>query len=78
VALDPELDGLAAAAAQAVGARFCGVDILRGPDGAPYILEVNSMPAWSGLQTVAKVDIAAALAESFWKRIGVTAERQVA
>ena len=58
VLLDCELADFAVAAAAAVGARFCGVDVLRGPDGMPYVLEVNSMPAWSGLQTVAKVDIA--------------------
>jgi hypothetical protein len=47
------------------------VDILRGRDGAPYVLEVNSMPAWSGLQSVCDVDIAAILAQRFAMRLGL-------
>lgn len=66
---DPELARLASAAAAAVGASFCGVDILRGADGATYVLEVNSMPAWSGLQSVCEVDIAQALAAGFRRRL---------
>jgi RimK family alpha-L-glutamate ligase len=65
VAIDPELAALASAAAEAVGARFCGVDILRGAGGAPCVLEVNSMPAWSGLQSVSEVNIADVLAARF-------------
>jgi RimK family alpha-L-glutamate ligase len=76
--LDPELCDLAAAAARAVGASFCGVDILRGADGSPYILEVNSMPAWSGLQSVTSVDIAECLAERFRRGLAAFAPRRVA
>jgi hypothetical protein len=36
------------------------------------------MPAWSGLQTVAKVDVADALAESFCRALCAPAARQVA
>jgi RimK family alpha-L-glutamate ligase len=71
--LDRELSDLAAASAAAVGAAFCGVDILRGRDGAPYVLEVNSMPAWSGLQSVCDIDIAAILAKRF--AMGLDARR---
>ena len=63
--LDGELRAIAVAAAAAVGASFCGVDILRSPDGTAYVLEVNSMPAWSGLQSVVSFDIADRLAEHF-------------
>jgi tetrahydromethanopterin:alpha-L-glutamate ligase len=59
---DRQLEELAVRAAAAVGADFCGVDLLRGDDGAAVVLEVNSMPAWSGLQRVSTVDIAEALA----------------
>lgn len=76
--LDPELGALAVAAAEAVGASFCGVDILRGRDGVPYVLEVNSMPAWSGLQTVAPVDIADVLADRFCAALRDAAEQRVA
>jgi tetrahydromethanopterin:alpha-L-glutamate ligase len=59
---DAESRDLAVRAADAVGACFAGVDILHGADGAPLVLEVNSMPAWSGLQKVTPVRIAAMLA----------------
>ena len=62
VVADRELKELAVAATAAVGAQFAGVDILYGGDGRPTVLEVNSMPAWSGLQKVTSVDIAPTLA----------------
>ena len=73
VALDAGLASLAVGAAECVGADFAGVDILVGCDGRPYILEVNSMPAWSGLQSVAGIDIAGAIACDFLAALG---ERQ--
>ncbi|MGF7162004.1 RimK family alpha-L-glutamate ligase [Rhodoligotrophos appendicifer] len=54
---DPELDSVAVRAAAAVGADFCGVDIIRNRAGEAAVLEVNSMPAWSGLQKVTEADI---------------------
>jgi RimK family alpha-L-glutamate ligase len=72
---DPELAGLAVAAAAAVGTRYCGVDILRAPDGAPYVLEVNSMPAWSALQSVTRASIAGKIAEAFCRAIGAAVRR---
>jgi RimK family alpha-L-glutamate ligase len=53
---------LAAAASRAVGAAYAGVDLIETPEGALMVLEVNSMPAWKGLQSVADTDIAAAIA----------------
>jgi RimK family alpha-L-glutamate ligase len=76
--LDRELAELAAAAAGAVGASFCGVDIIRGQDHRPYVLEVNSMPAWSGLQTVSPVNIADILADRFCAVLRDSTELRVA
>jgi tetrahydromethanopterin:alpha-L-glutamate ligase len=53
---------LAVLAIAAVGADFAGVDIVQSVDGRLLVLEVNSMPAWSGLQSVAVVNIADAIA----------------
>jgi RimK family alpha-L-glutamate ligase len=62
VVANEEMRELALRAAAAVGAAFAGVDVLYGADGRPTVLEVNSMPAWSGLQKVTPFNIAAALA----------------
>src|SRR5215831_8159046 len=59
--INDDLNALAVRAAAAVGAAFAGIDILYGPDQQPTVLEVNSMPAWSGLQKVSSVNIAAGL-----------------
>ncbi len=49
---------LAAAAAAAVGAGYCGVDLIEDAERGFLVLEVNSMPAWKGLQSVAEIDLA--------------------
>jgi tetrahydromethanopterin:alpha-L-glutamate ligase len=59
---DGVMKDLAIAAAAAVGADYAGVDVVYDRDGRPTVLEVNSMPAWSGLQKTTPVDIAAVLA----------------
>ena len=60
---------LAEAAAQAVGACYAGVDIIRDYVGNYWVLEVNGIPAWKGLQSVCQVDIAAALVNDMLARI---------
>ena len=52
------LGELAVAAADAVGAAYCGVDLIEDKSRGLMVLEVNSMPAWKGLQSVAEIDIA--------------------
>lgn len=62
---DAEMRSLALRAAAAVGADYAGVDLIRAMDGKLLVLEINSNPAWKGLQSVSGLDIAAALAEDF-------------
>lgn len=57
ITLDSALEEIAVKAANAIGCKIAGVDILEGPDG-PKICDVNSQPGWKGLQMVTKVDIA--------------------
>jgi len=71
---EDDLAALAIAAAAAVGADFAGVDILPAQDGRLLVLEVNSMPAWSGLQTVAAVNIADAIAEALLEFVAARTE----
>lgn len=61
--LSPEETALAIRAAAAVGAEYAGVDLLPASDGTTYVLEVNGIPGWQGLQAATGVDIAAALIE---------------
>lgn len=71
VAVSDELKTLALRAARAVGAAFVGVDIIYGADMRPAVLEVNSMPAWFGLQKVTAVNIASVFADCFAEGLGI-------
>ena len=64
----------AATIAQIRRAEIAGVDIVPAEDGSLLVLEVNSMPAWSGLQSVAAVNIADAIAEALLKAVANRAE----
>ncbi len=70
VGCDAQMERLATAAARAVGATIAGVDILVAAEGGPTVLEVNSMPAWSGLQKVSDVNIAEVIAAELMGAIG--------
>jgi len=46
---DPVYDDLSIAVAEASGLKICGVDILPGEDGKPYVLEANCYPGYKAL-----------------------------
>ena len=54
-AVPAEAARLAVAAAAAVDVDYSGVDLIEDAEGRLLVLEVNSMPSWSGLQTVTDV-----------------------
>jgi len=56
--MDLEMQAICLQAASMLGATYCGIDLVQDVDSALYVLEVNSMPAWQGLQQVTQVDIA--------------------
>jgi tetrahydromethanopterin:alpha-L-glutamate ligase len=62
---DQELTALALRATGCVGADYAGVDIIQAPSGEFLVLEVNSMPAWNGLQEVTRTRIADHLVAAF-------------
>lgn len=50
-------------AAAAVGATLAGVDLLPASDGRTLVLEVNAVPGWRGIETVAGDAVGAAIAD---------------
>jgi tetrahydromethanopterin:alpha-L-glutamate ligase len=61
--LGTEIRELAEAASRAIGMNYAGVDIIRDREGNYLVLEVNSVPAWRGLQSVIDKDIPQLLAD---------------
>jgi RimK family alpha-L-glutamate ligase len=55
--LNENLEDFAVKAANVIGCKVAGVDILESEKG-PTIVELNSQPGWRGLQSVTKVNIA--------------------
>lgn len=59
----------AVAAAAAVGAEYAGVDLVASPTGEVFVLEVNGIPGWQGLQTATGIDVAGAIVELLETRV---------
>ncbi len=59
----------ALAAAKAVGADYAGVDLLPARDGMVYVVEVNGIPGWRGLQEATSSDVAGAIVEHLLERV---------
>jgi tetrahydromethanopterin:alpha-L-glutamate ligase len=66
--LDPKMADLAVKATQALAMDYAGVDIIRDRDGNYTVIEMNSIPAWKGLQSVCDVNIAELLADDLITR----------
>lgn len=62
VDLDPEYEATAVRAAQIMGLRVAGVDMLEGNDG-PLVMEVNSSPGLQGIETATRLDVAGAIVD---------------
>lgn len=63
-----EMVAMAEAAAEAVGLFYSGVDIIRDRRKMLWVIEVNSMPAWKGLQEVTHQNVAVCLAKDCLRR----------
>lgn len=59
--LTAQQEELALRAAQAVEAEYAGVDLLPSEGGTTYVLEVNGIPGWEGLQKATGIDVAGAI-----------------
>jgi RimK family alpha-L-glutamate ligase len=60
IRLTGEQEALCLQAAAIAGAEYAGVDLLES-SGEPFVLEVNGVPGWQGLQTTTAIDIADAI-----------------
>ena len=66
----PEAWGqLAVRAARAIGAEYAGVDLLPSPGGGVFVLEVNGIPGWQGLQQATALDVAGAVVDRVVERV---------
>jgi ribosomal protein S6--L-glutamate ligase len=63
VRLAPDYERTAILAAQIMGLRVAGVDMLEGDDG-PKIVEVNSSPGLEGIEEITGIDVAGAIVEA--------------
>jgi RimK family alpha-L-glutamate ligase len=62
--LTSEMIETAINATNAVNAHYAGVDLIQDSKGKFSVLEVNSVPAWKGLVSATKLNVAAQLAQA--------------
>jgi RimK family alpha-L-glutamate ligase len=67
--LPSDAERLAVRAAAAVGADYAGVDLVRDRDGRLFVLEVNGIPGWEGLQEATGLDVAGVLIDHLAARV---------
>ena len=72
---DIRLSRLAEEAVAVLDMAYAGVDIIRDRHGRYFILEVNSIPAWKGLQTVTPIAVAERLVDDFLLRTELQTRR---
>jgi tetrahydromethanopterin:alpha-L-glutamate ligase len=61
--LAPDLGELSRRAAGLLEADYAGVDLVRADDGRVFVIEVNGIPGWHGLQRTTASDIAGTIAD---------------
>jgi RimK family alpha-L-glutamate ligase len=64
-------------ATRAVGADYAGVDLLESRAGEVFVLEVNGIPGWKGLQSATGVDVAASIVQLVEQRVASTTRREL-
>jgi RimK family alpha-L-glutamate ligase len=66
---DIDVLAIATQASLALDIAYCGVDVIRNEDGQLFVLEVNSIPAWRGLQAVTEVNVAQMLVNGLLNKL---------
>jgi RimK family alpha-L-glutamate ligase len=67
--LPPAWAVLAVRAASAIGADYAGVDLLPSADGSVFVLEVNGIPGWQGLEAATGIDVAGSIVDHLAERL---------
>ena len=70
-AIEPSSDWVdyALSATRASGADYAGVDLLESRTGEVFVLEVNGIPGWKGLQSATGLDVASSIVELVEARV---------
>ncbi len=68
IELDSELAKLAIDATKALAMDYAGVDVIKDIEGSYSIIEVNSIPAWKGLESVCEINVADFLVDDLLSR----------
>jgi len=71
VELSAEMESLALQAAKVIRLDYAGVDLMRSEDGTIYVIEINSIPGWRGLQRTTTRSIADYIVEHVLRISGI-------
>jgi RimK family alpha-L-glutamate ligase len=64
IRLSAEMETLALKAARLINLDYAGVDLMRAEDGRTFVVEINSIPGWRGIQTTTHLKIADEIIDS--------------
>ncbi len=64
IALSGEMEALALRAVRLLELDYAGVDLMPAEDGKTYVIEINSIPGWRGLQKTTGQSIAARIIDN--------------
>ena len=65
VNLAAEIEQMALDAVNATGLEYSGVDLIQDKHGKFWVTEVNSVPAWKGLQQTTSINLSEVIIEKF-------------
>ena len=68
IRLDNGIEKLALDAVDALNMEYAGVDLIQDTQGKFWVTEVNSVPAWKGLQQTTEISIVDTIADDFLSR----------
>ncbi len=66
---DKKIKNISINAAKLINADYAGIDLIKDKYGNYKVIEINSVPAWKGLQKTTNKNIASILAKTFVKKL---------